>query len=401
MSQDWYIEHGNDSRGPLPLEDVFELIERNEIAPEDWLESDGVRYDLETFLQQWPDPREPIDLAPVENQYDPTKSQQPIATTTPQTSLLSETAENFDSSESTERNCILILGRRRAGKTIYLATLYDMLWKSTGHLTMKAVAGPMHAMLSGITDQLRRGSWPEATLGARRLEFVLTDRGERRVIVACDYSGEVFHRAFVEEDNDSPEVKQLMNYLRRAAAVILLIDPAVAINGAHDEIVDDDFGMVQAVERIRKFSGGREVPITLALTKSDRNREVIRSAGKTNDFIHRHYPALVRTLGHFTVFMVSAVQEVHEQDRAARPDPESTPINVEKPLVHCLEQIRRMRAVRQENAVRKAAADAQLAEIAAEEKYLHQYNWKVAILVAFIVIVGLCVCALIWFLKGE
>lgn len=401
MSQDWYIEHGNDSRGPLPLEDVFELIDRNEITPEDWLESDGVRYDLETFLQQWPDPREAIAMLPIENQLDPATTARPGSSGAAPALMTAGIADDVDTSESMERNCILILGRRRAGKTIYLATLYDMLWKSTGHLTMKAVAGPMHAMLSGITDQLRRGSWPEATLGARRLEFVLTDRGERRVIVACDYSGEVFHRAFVEEDSDSPEVKQLMNYLRRAAAVILLIDPAVAVSGAHDEIVDDDFGMVQAVERIRKFSGGREIPITLALTKSDRNREVIRSAGKTNDFIHRHYPALVRTLGHFTAFMVSAVQEVREQDGTTRPDPESTPINVEKPLVHCLEQIRRRRAVRQEKAVRKAAADAQLAEIAAEERYLHQYNWKVAILVAFIVIVGLCVCALIWFLRGE
>ena len=411
MSNEWYIEQGNDSRGPYLLAEIYDLLDQDQIKQNDWLESEGVRYDVETLRQQWPDPRQPIELEladPLETPAaEPAPSPTPAVTLAPEmkpgTSALTEPdSENIlESSVSTERNCILILGRRRAGKTIYLATLYNMLWKSTGGLTMKATAGPMHALLAGIADQLKRGLWPEATLGTRQLEFELTDNGEKRVIVGCDFSGEIFHRAFVEEETETPEVIQLMNYLQRAAAVILLVDPAVAVHGTHEEIVDDDFGMVQAVQKIRKFAGGREVPITVALTKGDRNREVILSAGKKHDFIYRHYPALVRTMGNFIVFTVSAVQEIQNPDGTTHPNPESVPVNVEKPLQHCLEQIRQMRTVKRKKAARRAAAQARVAAIEAEEQAQKVYNQRVAWLVAGIVIIGLCACALIWFLRSE
>ena len=401
---DWYIEHGNDNRGPFLLAEVYDLLDRNQIAPEDRLESDGVRYDLDTFRREWPDPRQPIELELAATDDQPPMNLAPELDPMPSPLTESQSLDDLESSaptERAERDCILILGRRRAGKTIYLATLYDMLWRSTGDLTMKAVAGPMHALLTGIVDQLRHGRWPEATLGARQLEFILTDRGRQRILVSCDYSGEIFHRAFVEEEVESPEVKHLLNYLHRSAAVILLIDPAVAVNGTHDEIVDDDFGMVQAVEKIRKCIGGREVPITVALTKGDRNRQIIQSAGKKTDFIFRHYPALVRTVGKFLVFTVSAVQEVVNPDGTSRPNPESLPINVEKPLLHCLEQIRSTQAAKQKKAALEAAQQARVAAIQHEQKQLKEYNRKVAFLVAFIVIIGLCICALIWLLKSE
>lgn len=319
----------------------------------------------------------------------------------PMADPLLDELDEIEPLEDVERDTILILGRRRAGKTVYLATLYDALWKSLDGLTMKAVAGPTHKMLTGVADQLRRGHWPEATLGTRQLEFELDDHGRKRVVVAFDYSGEDFRRAFVDEETESPEVQKLLGYLQRAAAVILLIDPAVAATGKHDEVVDDDFGMVQAIEKIRNWRGGEDVPVVLALTKADRNRKIVLSAGTKREFILRHYPALVRTLRKLTVFTISAVQEVRAADGSTRPSPDSVPINIDKPLLRCLERMDQHDERKHKQAAQAAAEQAQIEQVRQEERAQLAYHRKVAYLVAGIIIISLCAYTLIWILRTD
>jgi hypothetical protein len=379
MMGKWYIEQGAESLGPFPLAEVYNLIDRGDVDEHAWFNLDGVRVDLTTLREHWPDPR-PQGREP-----------QGVA-------LLEELTE-VQPPRRVERDTILILGRRRAGKTVYLATLYNALWKSLGGLTMKALAGPTHKMLTGVADQLQRGHWPEATLGTRQLEFELDDHGHKRVVVAFDYSGEDFRRAFVDEQTESPEVKKLLSYLHRAAAVILLIDPAVAAGGKHDEVVDDDFGMVQAVHRIRAIHGGDDVPVVLALTKADRNRAIVQSAGTKREFILRHYPALVRTLGKLKVFTISAVQEVRGPDGSTSPSPDSVPISIEKPLLRCLERMRQRDEHKRKRAARKAAQQARVEQVRRQERAQTAYHRKVAYLVAGIIIIALCVYTLIWILR--
>jgi hypothetical protein len=378
---EWYIEQGAETLGPFPLAAVYDLIEQGTVSESARFSLDGVPVDLATLRQRWPDPRPPVAQPEPE-------------------ALLEELAE-IEPLRRVERDTIVILGRRRAGKTVYLATLYNSLWKALGGLTMKALAGPTHKMLTGVADQLHRGYWPEATLGTRQLEFELDDHGHRRVVVAFDYSGEDFRRAFVDDEIESPEVQKLLSYLHRAAAVMLLIDPAVAATGKHDEVVDDDFGMVQAVQRIREIHGGEDVPVVLALTKADRNREIIQSAGTKREFILRHYPALVRTLGKLTVFTISAVQEAPGPDGVAHPSPDSVPINIEKPLLRCLEMMQRSDDRKRRTVARKAAEQAQVDQVREEERALGAYHRKVAYLVAGIIIISLCVYALIWILRTD
>ena len=375
---EWYSDQEPDPRprpgeGEAPAEPVLEPLPQP---------GEG-ETPAEPVLEPLPPPKE--GEAPAEPVVEP---------------LLDELAE-IQPLRRVERDTIVILGRRRAGKTVYLATLYNSLWKALSGLTMKALAGPTHKMLTGVADQLHRGYWPEATLGTRQLEFELDDHGHRRVVVAFDYSGEDFRRAFVDEETESPEVQKLLSYLHRAAAVILLIDPAVAATGKHDEVVDDDFGMVQAVQRIREIHGGEDVPVVLALTKADRNREIIQSAGTKREFILRHYPALVRTLGKLTVFTISAVQETPGPDGVAHPSPDSVPINIEKPLLRCLEMMRRSDDRKRKTAARKVAEQAQIDQVRAEERALVAYHRKVAYLVAGIIIISLCVYALIWILRTD
>ena len=113
------------------------------------------------------------------------------------------------------------------------------------------------------------------------------------------------------------------------------------------------------------------------------------------------YRALVRTLGKLTVFTISAVQEAPGADGVAHPSPDSVPINIEKPLLRCLDMMRRCDDRKRRTAARKAAEQAQIEQVRAEERALGAYHRKVAYLVAGIIIISLCVYALIWILRTD
>lgn len=423
MNEEWFIHSDGRQHGPYPLVEVFDMIDRGRVPESAWFVCGGVRVDRSTLLSRWADPR--ITLVPVgpedvaatpmgpEVEFLPAATVVPAAspdgmasasaTTEPQPPAVSDVGlSTVDALPSAappvERDCVLILGRRRAGKTIFLSTLYAMLWKSSGGLTMKALSGATHKALIGVVNQLKHGQWPEATLGARQMEFELNDHHHKRLLVALDYSGEDFRRAFVDEDHQSNEVKKLLHYLDRAMAVILLMDASVAVKDDPDESVDDDFGMVQAVERLRNWPGGENVPVVLAMTKADRNRKVLLAAGTMREFVQRHYPALLRTCPKLSIFAVSAVQEHRDEQGVRRPKRDSSPVNLEKPLLHCLEQLRKRETEKQRRERERAVQEAELALVRQEEARVHAQNRRAAFIVAAILIVGMCVCALIWFL---
>jgi len=398
MHSQWYITEDDKRLGPMPLESVHDMLAAGQIGPSAWFSSDEIVWlDNEEFRRKWPDPRkakldgaDPLPAMPLD---DESEEQQPAATLTgdqPESSAADSRPPII------ERDAILILGRRRAGKTIYLATLYNTLWKSVRGLTMKALSGPAHELLMSIVDQLRRGEWPEATLGTRQLEFLIDDGVRRRLLVAFDYSGEDFRRAFVEEDTKPPQVKKLLNYVDRAAAVILLLDPAVAASGKHSEVVDDDFGMVQAVERIRNWQGGHRVPVAIALTKADRNKSLIQSHGTAPEFVLRHYPALARTLQRVAVFPVSAVQEITDGNGSTVPNRDSIPINIDLPLVNCLETLKQTERRDQRRAALRSAEAARQESYRREHENYVRGNRRLGIIMACVLVLSLCAMAVLY-----
>lgn len=402
MQKQWQIKQGGQTFGPYGLEQIHDLISTNNI-PKDALFGTGDQWvDVDTFKQNWPDSREaarpePPPVFP----HDPAlgvaapSSEEPMASFTPGDSPPIAHIPD-DTAPVIERDAILVLGRRRAGKTIFLATLYSMLWKAIGGLTMKALSGQSHSILMAVVDQLKRGEWPEATLGSRQLEFELTHKRRQRLLIALDYSGEDFRRAFVEEDTDSPEVKKLLKYVDRAAAVILLVDPAVVAGGKQDEINDDDFGMVQAVERIRNWHGGSDVPVVIALTKADRNKQLIRSHGDAKEFVLRNYPALARTLGRVAIFEVCAVQERSARDGRTLPRNDSIPIRIDHPLRYCLRVLRDREHEQEKEAKRAAAEAARNEQMRLEDEAYARSNRRFWIFVTGLIVVGLCGCAVLY-----
>src|SRR5205085_669721 len=126
---------------------------------------------------------------------------------------------------------------------------------------------------------LSQGQWPAATLDSRSVELELEESGHKRLMVALDYAGEMFANAFVHERLDLPGVKPLIDHIDRAAAVMLLIDPSIVAGMDHQAAMEDDFGLVQAVQRIRNWPGGDMVPVVLVLTKIDQHRRLIDKFG--------------------------------------------------------------------------------------------------------------------------
>jgi len=235
------------------------------------------------------------------------------------------------------RDRVVVLGRTQAGKTVYLSALYYTLWKEKSEIRVRALDGPTHKACIEVIDSLKRGVWPSSTIGSRYLNMEVSYKGAWRPLVSLDYPGEVFRKAFIDNTTGS-DVEDLLDHIDRAAGVILLLDPAVVVEQGMMISMDDDFGMMKAIERIRAWPDGAEVPIALVLTKYDRRRHIIEAEGNLASFVKKHYRALLRVCVHLRTFVCSAVQEQGGPNHSKiRPD--FRPTGVVAPLRHILESL--------------------------------------------------------------
>lgn len=297
--------------------------------------------------------------------------------------------------QAVERDQIVIIGRRQSGKTIYLASIYSRLWRSLDGLTAKALTGETHRQLMEVATLLKHGEWPSSTTGTTQVAMEIEYHGRKRLMVALDFAGELFSKAFVREHNDEPGVKELLKHIDSAAGVMLLVDPSIITGKDADAAVDDDFGMVQAVQRIRNWPGGDEVPIVLILTKMDMYQHLIDRAGGVKEFVRRMFPALVRLMKEVPMFQVSAVQASCGQDGKLMPRPESSQINVENPLRYCLAKIEKA-----ENDAYQQQVEAQRQDDLAryrlqERKQEHRHNMVWTIVIVGMLTVGAATIALL------
>lgn len=237
------------------------------------------------------------------------------------------------------RDRIVVLGRRRAGKTIFLARLYERLWRSETSLHMRTVEGNDHVFFMETLRVLSERVWPPATGGSTRIRMEVSAGSLVRSLSVLDYSGEVFKRAFLEGTTSDPDAMELLEHLDRAAAVILLVDPGVALTGTPEEVAEDEFGMTAAVRRIRRSPGGSHIPIALVLTKLDLHGRVVRECGGLVAFVKRHLFPLLRALHRVRVFGCVAVRSRPDAMGVMRPDPDTPASGVVEPLEFCLQRM--------------------------------------------------------------
>jgi len=314
---------------------------------------------------------------------------------------LAETVFEDDELQApTIRDRIVVLGRRASGKTIYLSVLYEMYWRSLDGLTMKAVSGQVHSDCIRIVDGLRSGRWPAATLETQHCDLEIEYKGDRHLLVALDYAGELFRRAFVEDNTNSPETRELVRHIDSAAAVIILIDASVVVGTDVDAAIDDDFGMTQAVMRIRNWPGGKEIPVVLAFTKADQNRKLIAAEGGLEKFVKRRLPALARTLQRAAIYQVSAVQVASGPNGKPIPQKDFVPWQIDLPLRHCLEQMEMQRELVRQREFLESQRRAREAVHFADQQSRRRTNRVVTGVVVTLVILAVCVVALAWAFKS-
>jgi hypothetical protein len=282
------------------------------------------------------------------------------------------------------RDRIIVLGRRRSGKTVYLARLYERLWRSKGEIHMSAVDGQTHLGLLTQMDAMNKKRWPASTETLSHFRIDVTYQGEKFLMVALDYPGEVFRRAFME-GSDEPAVRELLDNVDRAAAVIVLIDPGVEFEGDLVEQADQDFGLVAAIKRIREWPGAETVPVAITLTKCDKYRAEIEAFGGLVRFVKERYTNLYRVAfdGGRTglVFACSAVRAKKDGLGRDVPDLSKPPKGLIEPIESCLKALRTRRSeqhrqVRLEVA-RRAMKEIEIAEAEADRKMSTLTGWLI------------------------
>lgn len=332
MADEWYV-HSNDTlSGPYDLEALLAMVNSGQIRDDDLVSADQTAWITVADFQasfQAESPPDAEEGEPPVSRPDETVGPGPAP---------AKPRDSFSGGPTGVRDRIVILGRRQAGKTVYLSILYARLWRSLDGLTMSALSGLAHRDMMRAVADLENGRWPPATLENTQTAFEIENDGQKRLMISMDYSGEVFKRAFVEDDGDSREVKELIDHLDNAAAIMLVIDPSMVYNHSKDidAAIDDDFGMVQAVKRVRNWPGGEQIPIVLVLTKMDKNLPLIRQEGGLVSFVKNHWPALARTLQRIPIYSISAVQTHKNSNGELVPSPSSEPRNIMKPLMYCL-----------------------------------------------------------------
>jgi hypothetical protein len=273
MTRHWHILKGDKVEGPYLQQLVDQMVESGDLPIESMLSDGGEWITVGDYLKE---PRPPVP-PPVISSTIPRPPQMKRAqhSHVPEPPVDDSEETHAETSDAPpvpppiphriaepeieplpQRDRIVILGRRSSGKTIYLSSIYAKLWRSIDGLTAKALTGSAHKMLMESHDSLKRGEWPQATTQSQRIELELSYRGTKHLMVTLDFAGEMFARAFVNDQTDTPEVKQLIHHIDRAAAVLMLVDPSVIAGEDREAALEDDFGLVQAVQRIRNWPGG-------------------------------------------------------------------------------------------------------------------------------------------------
>lgn len=390
----WFVSHNGQRYGPYPASLLAEWISIGRVAAEAMVSDGTIWISTSEFMEQNALAAQPLPLAPRQ------APESDLSDTVSGSPAISDSAASLREPAADEsrpdRDRIVVLGRRRAGKTIYLAELYHKLWKSLNGMTAKAISGEVHSRLMKIHQTLQGGQWPPPTqLGTFQIELELEHAGRKRLMVTLDFAGELFRKAFLEEQADFPGVRDLTNHIDRAAAVLLLVDPSIAGGLDQDAAMDDDFGLVQAVQRIRNWPGGDSVPIVLVLTKMDQYQHLLDQFGGSKGFVRHNFPALVRLMKQIPIFQVSAVQTDKKSDGAVIPRMDSLPVNIDKPLQYCLDMMDKTADAAEEQRLQDQREQYEIRVAHAQQVRERKQNFVLIVSVAILLLGGAIAAALI------
>lgn len=391
----WNVSYDGQRYGPYPANVLAEWIAVGRVSADAVVSDGGAWITTKEFMDQQASAARAALPPPASVRQDLSDTTAPIAAIRDESAPLLEESLETDAGVP-ERDRIVVVGRRGSGKTIYLAELYHKMWRTLDGMTAKAISGQVHSRLMQVHQTLQAGQWPPPTqLGTFQIELELEHAGRKRLMVTLDFAGELFRKAFVEEQTDFPGVPELTNHIDRAAAVLLLVDPSIVAGIDHDAAMDDDFGLVQAVQRIRNWPGGDSVPIVLVLTKMDQYQHLLDQFGGSKAFVRHHFPALVREMKHVPIFQVSAVQTQKKSDGTIAPSADSQPVNIDMPLRFCLDLIDKNQETAEQQRLQDQRAEYERQSAEAERVRETKQNVLLFIAVGILLLAGAVAAAVI------
>lgn len=245
--------------------------------------------------------------------------------------------------QSTVRDRVVILGRTQAGKTVFVARLYEQLWNSrTAEVHMRSLVGTNHIALMDQSAAMREGNWPKPTADQLYTDVEVTFAKRKFRMTLLDYPGEVFSKAFVRGELTANDTIGLVEHVDRAAGLIVLTDPKNAVESRdQSKRADDDFGMQQVIHRIRSFPDGQNVPVAIVLTKCDERNDLIRSLGGLETFAKTYLSNLLRPAGRESKLFKAVAVWTRKSSRTGKlvPDLDREPVNLVQPLIWVLQKI--------------------------------------------------------------
>ena len=225
---------------------------------------------------------------------------------------------------------VAIVGVEGSGKTVMLAGLGELYSHPDAEGYFLAPKNSETASyVWDVIGRMRKGEWPSATAEDVMcgLDWTIKrNRGEGRKpkvvgeLSCLDFAGEVYRAAFIksdaepdpkkEEDSDlSKQVKELQDYIRRADAILVLINLRdVIANGFWDRRVQEAMWITNAILNKVLGDDAQSGPrAAIVLSQADCYADTIRECGGEKKVLCRHLPHVYNNYSWLDVFSVSSV----------------------------------------------------------------------------------------------
>lgn len=157
---------------------------------------------------------------------------------------------------------IVMLGHTGAGKTTFMAAMYEALRKPVDGFRLVAKDAATHWHLVGLAKSIRQGRYPNPSDARASYDFALLMEGRKLLdLNLTDYRG-----GALVESASSTDLETLIDDLVRADGILVLLD---ANHLARSAGSNPEIGRVMVLlsRAIARENSGR--PLTIALTKWD------------------------------------------------------------------------------------------------------------------------------------
>ena len=210
---------------------------------------------------------------------------------------------------------IVMLGHSNAGKTTYLASMYQSMLGGVGGFSVRAADPEVHDRLPDLAAGIRGGSYPPGTDRPDAYHFIL--RHESRDVL--EFRWQDYRGGALLERSSSEEARELSADLAAADGIVIFVDaPALERNDplAHHRVRRLVLLTTNSLQDREKLT-----PVVLAFTKFD----LVQAPGEPMPLVETFLPLMTAvaesTIVHGTLVPVACGPE---------------PANVVVPVLWCL-----------------------------------------------------------------